>query len=823
MGLQSALTTALTGLTAAETTIDVVGNNLANSNTVGFKSSQATFSTQFLQTLSLGSAPTENSGGSNPRQIGLGTMVADITPDFSQGTLEISASPTDLAIQGDGFFIVEASTGERVYTRTGIFNMNSESQLVTVTGNRLMGYGVDDEFQIQRTVLIPLGISLGASAVAEATENAYLEGFLRPAGPGVEVADTAERIQTGILGDSQYTAPTTALTTAQSPQLVVNGVPPVSGAGSGVGGFAAGVYQYRFVYANNAYAGSSQLDESTPSNTVSVTLAGGENQIDLSNIPISDPVPAGAHSFVRVYRTAAGGSDFRYVDEIPIAAGPTTSYTDTLDDATLLGRSQLNVDTLAATSYSYYVTFADAAGGPGIGTESRPSPIGGPIVPNGRVVLDNLPTANPADGWVVRRIYRNLSSDSSTFYYVGETADATSSVAITDNLPDATISTRATMNLEGPQIVPGSLLTNVLRRDGSTYDQVFQEGTLSFTGKKGGVDAATKEFEITATSTVQELIDFMEDALGIRDISDDPFNPIPTDSVSGASPGGLVTSDGRILLTANNGVGNAIEIKAEDLLLTTTSGTGNVTLPFGSIQAAVGESAVTDFLVYDSLGIPLRVRLTAVMESTNGTSTTYRWFADSADNDPLSGAQIGVGTGLIAFDGTGNFVSTTESTVSIDRRNVSSTSPLSFDLDFSSISGLAAETSSMAVSRQDGSAPGELTNFIIDENGVIHGAFSNGITRDLGQIRLARFANPTALEQLGENLYGEGVNSGLPVEGDPGQQGLGGIRAGAVELSNTDIGGNLIDLILASTMYRGNTRVITTAQQMIDELLALRR
>jgi len=189
MGLQSALTTALTGLTAAETTIDVVGNNLANSNTVGFKSSRATFSTQFLQTLSLGSAPSANSGGSNPRQIGLGTMVAEISPDFSQGTMEISANPTDLAIQGDGFFIVEGATGERAYTRTGIFSMNSQSQLVTVTGNRLLGYGIDDEFQIQRTVLVPLGISLGAAAVAEATENAYLEGFLRPAAPGVEVGD----------------------------------------------------------------------------------------------------------------------------------------------------------------------------------------------------------------------------------------------------------------------------------------------------------------------------------------------------------------------------------------------------------------------------------------------------------------------------------------------------------------------------------------------------------------------------------------------------------------------------------------------------------
>ena len=109
MGLASALSTALTGMNAAETTIDVVGNNQANTSTVGFKASEANFATQFLQTRSLGSAPTDTSGGTNPRQIGLGVLTAEITPDFTQGTIEVSNSPSDLAIQGDGFFIVEAA------------------------------------------------------------------------------------------------------------------------------------------------------------------------------------------------------------------------------------------------------------------------------------------------------------------------------------------------------------------------------------------------------------------------------------------------------------------------------------------------------------------------------------------------------------------------------------------------------------------------------------------------------------------------------------------------------------------------------------------
>jgi len=201
MGLASALSTALTGLTAAETTIDVVGNNLANSNAVGFKASDVVFATQFSRTLGLGSAPSTSipgSGGTNPRQLGQGTSVAGITPNFSQGTVDISSNPTDLAIQGDGFFIVQDSSGAHLYTRNGIFKMNATNQLVTVTGQRVLGFGVNDRFEIQRTELQPLEIPLGSIAVAMPTENVFLQGMLPPTGV---LADAGEIVQTAVLYD----------------------------------------------------------------------------------------------------------------------------------------------------------------------------------------------------------------------------------------------------------------------------------------------------------------------------------------------------------------------------------------------------------------------------------------------------------------------------------------------------------------------------------------------------------------------------------------------------------------------------------------------
>ncbi len=411
------------------------------------------------------------------------------------------------------------------------------------------------------------------------------------------------------------------------------------------------------------------------------------------------------------------------------------------------------------------------------------------------------------------RIYRSTGVSTSEHYLVATLPGGQTSYI--DGTPDATITDPsgpnfATIELDGPAITAGLSLVDIRRLENGTYIQPFQVGPLTFTGRKGGRALEPKTLDITATTTVQNLMDFMEEAMGVQNIL--------------GTEGGSISADSRIRLTGNNGVDNAIEIGLSGLQQpSSTGGTQQINLSFSSTQEAVGQSAVADFIVFDSLGIPLNVRLTAVLESLNGTTTTYRWFADSGDNDPASGVRIAVGTGLITFDGEGKFLGTTNDVVAVDRVNVPSASPLEFELDFSQLSGLADESSSLAATRQDGFPPGKLTSYIVGEDGIIRGVFDNGTQRDLGQIRLARFANSRGLEQRGENLFSTGVNSGLPIQGNPNEQGIGSIIAGAVEQSNTDIGKNLIDLILASTQYRGNTRVITAAQQLLDELLNLRR
>jgi flagellar hook protein FlgE len=815
MGLASALSTSLTGLNAAERQIDVIGNNLANSQTVGFKASDVVFSTQFLQTLSLGSAPTADTGGTNPRQTGLGVQVAGITPDFGQGTIQISSNPSDLAIQGDGLFMVEASRGERLYTRTGIFSLNSENELVTPTGQRLLGYGVDDQFRVQATQLVPLTIPLGSQAVAQATGNVVMEGTLTPNG---DVADTAAVIQSSILGDAAVPRPVSSgMGIASSARPVTAGVGILHSQGPGTLQEGA-VYQYRMVFVDNSG------QESPASTPISVTVPPGnglpDNVVTLNNLP-TDP----AYSQLRIYRTDANGSEFFLLDTIPTGG----SY---VDNGLQVPGPELDATTLSG-NYSYMVTFF-RAGDP----ESRPSVMLGPQnIVNGRVHLTNLPSPPPppADGsypaYDSIRIYRNLSSDQNSFYLVDtiplgqDYTDGRSDAEISD----LSIAGNQRVDLNGPPVDSNTLLTNVIRQNGFDYTSPFELGTLTFEGRKGGRSLENRSFEVTASSTVQDLVAFMEQSMGIQSSTTDSANPIPTslNTISGESgelTAGAYIQDGQIRFVSNNGVDNALSIDLTSFRMTAPDGTISIpNLAFSTVQEARGQSAVADFITYDTLGMPIRTRVTAVLESRSDSSTVYRWFADSADNSPINGAQIAVGSGTLSFDGNGNFISASNSLVSIDRFGIPSVSPLQFELDFSNMSGLATPSSSLAASRQDGSPPGVLNSFLIGEDGSIRGVFSNGIARSLGEVRLARFTNPAGLEQRGQNLFAQGVNAGLPIEGRPGENGIGTVTSGALELSNTDIGVDLVKLVLASTQYRSNARVITSTQQLFDELLNLRR
>jgi flagellar hook protein FlgE len=132
--------TAISALNLHQVYMDVVANNLANVNTTGYKSSRVSFQDQFSQTMWDGSAPSDNLGGINPAQIGLGVRLGSISPNFNQGMLQSTGRNTDMAIQGDGFFIYNDAVTQ-FYSRDGSLELDAEGYLVNgATGQRIQGW-----------------------------------------------------------------------------------------------------------------------------------------------------------------------------------------------------------------------------------------------------------------------------------------------------------------------------------------------------------------------------------------------------------------------------------------------------------------------------------------------------------------------------------------------------------------------------------------------------------------------------------------------------------------------------------------------------------
>lgn len=139
--MSQSLYTAMGGVSAAQTSLNVISNNIANINTTAFKSSSTNFSEVYSSTLSSGTAASGTTGGINPMQIGLGVQVSSISKDFTSGTWVATGKTTDLMIEGDGFFTVQSSDGQKFYTRAGDFHFDSDGDLVTSTGFKVVGTG----------------------------------------------------------------------------------------------------------------------------------------------------------------------------------------------------------------------------------------------------------------------------------------------------------------------------------------------------------------------------------------------------------------------------------------------------------------------------------------------------------------------------------------------------------------------------------------------------------------------------------------------------------------------------------------------------------
>ncbi len=320
---------------------------------------------------------------------------------------------------------------------------------------------------------------------------------------------------------------------------------------------------------------------------------------------------------------------------------------------------------------------------------------------------------------------------------------------------------------------------------------------------RGGRTVPPQQFVVGTTgNTLGDLAGWLQTTLGVQTEQGLPGTP------------GVTVENGTLVIRSNAGEPNAFEVRSADISSTNAS----APMPFQWTETteATGSGVFTSFTAYDSLGNPVNVNATFTLEQLPVTGPVWRYYLDTENQD---GTIQTLGSGTVSFTNDGTFLAATGNEFSIDRSGTGATSPMSFVLDFSTVNGLSTLASNVVMADQDGFPPGTLLTFSVGQDGVVTGIFSNGLTRDLGQIALATFANETGLVAETDNMFIAGPNSGPAAVTAPGTLGAGLVRGGALEMSNVDLSAEFISLITSSTGFQASSRVITTSNELLDHLL----
>lgn len=238
-------------------------------------------------------------------------------------------------------------------------------------------------------------------------------------------------------------------------------------------------------------------------------------------------------------------------------------------------------------------------------------------------------------------------------------------------------------------------------------------------------------------------------------------------------------------------------------------------------SAAVGAVVTTSISVFDSQGGTHELKINVTKTAAN----SWSWEVDPAALP--AGTTVTGGSGTLTFDATGRLTSPTTNPELTLTPPGGGVDPIALELNLGEgdLKGLTqfSGSSTAALLDQDGYSWGTLQNFSIDSTGTIYGAFSNGITMALGQVALADFNNPGGLIKQGDNMYSASANSGSAVATFATENSASSIASGALEMSNVDLTQEFTSMIVAQRGFQANSKVISTTDEMLQEIVNLRR
>lgn len=836
----------VSGLQAHQVAMDVEGNNISNVNTTGFKYSRADFGTMFSQTVKIATAPTDGRGGSNPLQIGLGVSVSSTTRIHSQGSVQTTDKNTDVAINGDGFFMVSDDGGLTNYlTRSGDFKLDAYGNFVNNAGFVVQGWNINwddqtiDSSRSPQNIFIDPGMHIPAAKSTEVAIKANLNSGLNigTSSRNLYALDSVHgwNNKTQRPEDENDTGTTQFYTTSKNAvEVTEKGVDAGSlfnANGQGLNlregqgiwvSYADAKFTTATAGANGVFNENSQTTQQNvifwgnKDNAVNLDITLNGVNIQNANIRSLDEAIAYINTFTAPTDTRDGtgvkavkkadGSGIEFVNDN--ADGTTDNMknidlvvkqTNTAGERFRVTWNQQNQNFTAATVKANGNSAWITGGTPGL-TEERVQIITAHKYVYSSTPVNIPPMYNPDGGPGYDPANQNNPGTAENNYF---------------------------------QAVQGGLLNT----DSRTFRTTEDLRELLQRDARYGVDYdGSGGFEIDG-SDINEGVKVVVTENGNFAISNPNEIPQRPGFVMPGAPG---TQDNR---TTHNMSFNITAYSNKQGTVSTNDAFTKIFKAFDGVLTVGGQIKESEQLklsafsagleIYDSLGSKHTLEVQFVKQSTTQDGGN-EWqmiirVPEPAEINTTGEGPTNIIVGTARFNNDGSLANYTPKTINFSPNNGAAPNQqikLSFGTSGSN-DGLVSSNSASTLTGQatDGYTSGNLKPDAIrvDDKGNILGEFTNGKTFAVAKIAMASVANNSGLEEIGGNLFKVTANSGAIVVGEAGTGGRGEMKTSALEMSNVDLSRSLTELIIIQRGYQANSKTISTSDQMLQTLIQLKQ
>ncbi|EHU7004368.1 flagellar hook protein FlgE [Campylobacter coli] len=844
--MMRSLWSGVSGLQAHQVAMDVEGNNISNVNTKGFKYSRADFGTMFSQTVKIATAPTDGRGGSNPLQIGLGVSVSSTTRIHSQGPVQTTNKNTDVAINGDGFFMVSDDGGlTRYLTRDGDFKLDAYGNFVNNAGFVVQGWNINwdnqtiDSSRSPQNIFIDPGMHIPAAKSTEVAIKANLNSGLNigTSSRNLYALDSVHgwNNKTQRPEDENDTGTTQFYTTSKNAVEVTekgvdagslfnaNGTGLNLREGQGIWvSYADAKFTTVIDGANGVFNENSQTTQQNvifwgnKDNAVNLDITLNGVNIQNANIRSLDEAIAYINTFTAPTDTRDGtgvkavkkadGSGIEFVNDN--ADGTTDNMknidlvvkqTNTAGERFRVTWNQQNQNFTAAPVKANGNSAWITGGTPGL-TEERVQIITAHKYVYSSTPVNIPPMYNPDGGPGYDPANQNNPGTAENNYF---------------------------------QAVQGSLLNT----DSRTFRTTEDLRELLQRDARYGVDYdGSGGFEIDG-SDINEGVKVVVTENGNFAISNPNEIPQRPGFVMPGAPG---TQDNR---TTHNMSFNITAYSNKQGTVSTNDAFTKIFKAFDGVLTVGGQIKESEQLklsafsagleIYDSLGSKHTLEVQFVKQSTTQDGGN-EWqmiirVPEPAEINTTGEGPTNIIVGTARFNNDGSLASYTPRTINFSPNNGAAPNQqikLSFGTSGSN-DGLVSSNSASTLTGQatDGYTSGNLKPEAIrvDDKGNILGEFTNGKTFAVAKIAMASVANNSGLEEIGGNLFKVTANSGNIVVGEAGTGGRGEMKTSALEMSNVDLSRSLTELIIIQRGYQANSKTISTSDQMLQTLIQLKQ